>query len=153
MNQLYNFTNFYYFYIAIYTIFLICRYSVFSDIIYNKPIKIISFNIDNPNFIVKRILQLSLITLLFSSITFLFININLYIISLILHIVVIIGYGVYFSKKNIVTYIIHIILAFPIFILPFYTDFSGDVNYIYILLLLIFLLFYKLYLFTYVYPM
>ena len=145
MNEI-NFPDIiFYFYILIYLIFLIFGYSSLSDI------KIINFDKNSPNFILKRILQLSLITLLISSITFLILNINLYIISFILNIVVIIGYWLYFAKNNLLTYFIHIIMAIPIFLLPFYISFSGVINYNYILILIIFLLFYKLYLFNYVY--
>ena len=141
----------FYFYILIYLIFLIFGYSLLSDIINNKTIKIINFDNNTPNFILKRILQLSLITLLISSITFLILNINLYIISFILNIVVIISYWLYFAKNDLLTYFIHIIMAIPIFLLPFYISFSGVINYNYILILIIFLLFYKLYLFNDVY--
>jgi hypothetical protein len=151
MNKINFPDNIFYYYIIIYLIFLIFGYSLLSDIINNKTIKIINFDNNTPNFILKRILQLSLITLLFSSITFLSLNINLYIISFILNIVVIIGYWLYFAKNNLLTYFIHIIMAIPIFILPFYISFNGVINYDYILILIIFLLFYKLYLFNYVY--
>jgi hypothetical protein len=151
MNKINFPDNIFYYYIIIYLIFLIFGYSLLSDIINNKTIKIINFDNNTPNFILKRILQLSLITLLFSSITFLSLNINLYIISFILNIVVIIGYWLYFAKNNLLTYFIHIIMSIPIFILPFYISFNGVINYDYILILIIFLLFYKLYLFNYVY--
>jgi hypothetical protein len=49
------------------------------------------------------------------------------------------------------TYFIHIIMAIPIFLLPFCISFYSVINYDYILILIIFLLFYKLYLFNYVY--
>lgn len=151
MNKINFPDNIFYYYIIIYLIFLIFGYSLLSDIINNKTIKIINFDNNTPNFILKRILQLSLITLLFSSITFLSLNINLYIISFILNIVVIIGYWLYFAKNNLLTYFIHIIMAIPIFLLPFCISFYGVINYDYILILIIFLLFYKLYLFNYVY--
>jgi len=151
MNKINFPDNIFYYYIIIYLIFLIFGYSLLSDIINNKTIKIINFDNNTPNFILKRILQLSLITLLFSSITFLSLNINLYIISFILNIVVIIGYWLYFAKNNLLTYFIHIIMAIPIFLLPFYISFYGVINYDYILILIVFLLFYKLYLFNYVY--
>ena len=79
----------FYFYIFIYTIFLIFGYSFLNNIINNKTIQIINFDDNSSNFILKRCLQLSFITLLFSSITFLNPNINLYIISFILNVLVI----------------------------------------------------------------
>jgi hypothetical protein len=152
MKQKYNkFIYLFYFYIFIYIIFFIFNYSLLNDIINNKTIQIINFNENTPNFILKRFLQLSLITLIFSSIIFLNLNINLYIISFILNIIVIVGYRLYFYQNDLLTYFIHIIMAIPIFLLPFYTFFSGIINYYYILLLIIFLLIYKLYLFDYVY--
>ena len=90
----------FYFYIFIYTIFLIFGYSFVNDIINNKTIQIINFDDNSSNFILKRCLQLSFITLLFSSITFLNPNINLYIISFILNVLVIIGYRLYFYKND-----------------------------------------------------
>ena len=141
----------FYFYIFIYIIFLIFDYSFLNNIINNKTIKIINFHANSSNFILKRCLQLSFITLLFSSITFLNPNINLYVISVILNVLVIIGYRLYFYKNNLLTYFIHIIMAIPIFLLPFYTIILGVIDYYYILLLIIFLLIYRLYLFDYVY--
>jgi hypothetical protein len=75
----------------------------------------------------------------------------LYIISFILNALVIIGYRLYFYKNDLLTYVIHIIMAIPIFLLPFYSIILGIIDYYYILLLIIFLLIYKLYLFDYVY--
>ena len=144
-----KFITFFIFYFLIYIIFLIFGYSSLSNIINNEKIKIISFDENNPSFILKRFLQLSLITLIFSSITFLTLNINLYIISFILNIVIIIGYKLYFD--DLLTYFIHIIIAIPIFVLPFYTVFVDIINYYILLLLVIFLLVYKFYLFEYVY--
>jgi len=141
----------FYFYIFIYTIFLIFGYSFLNNIINNKTIQLVNFDDNSSNFILKRCLQLSFITLLFSSITFLNPNINLYIISFILNALVIIGYRAYFSKNDLLTYVIHIIMAIPIFLLPFYSIILGVIDYYYILLLIIFLLIYKLYLFDYVY--
>ena len=60
----------FYFYIFIYTIFLIFGYSFLNDIINNETIQLVNFDDNSSNFIVKRCLQLSFITLLFSSITF-----------------------------------------------------------------------------------
>lgn len=153
MKQPYNkFINIFYFYIFVYIIFFIFGYSSLSNLINNKTIQIINFNENTPNYVVKRFVKLSLVALLFSAITFLTINVNLYIISLILHIVVILGYRLYlFDENDVLTYIIHIIMAIPIFLLPFYTFFSGSIDYYYILLLIIFLLIYKLYLFDYIY--
>jgi hypothetical protein len=146
-----KFIHLFYFYIFIYTILLIFGYSSLSNVINNKTIQIVNFKENTPNFILKRFLQLSLITLLFSSITVLNLNINTYIISVILNIVVIIGYGIYFDKNDFITYFIHIIMAIPIFLLPFYTFFSGIIYYYYILLFIVFLLIYKLHLFDYAY--
>jgi hypothetical protein len=140
-----------YFYISIYSVFLIFGYSVLSDIINNKKIKIVSFDNNKPTFILKRFLALSLMTILFSSITFSSLNVNLYIISLLLHIVSIIGYRIYFTINDLLTYFIHILLAIPIFALPYFITFYGVISYNYILLLLVFLLFYKMCLFDYVY--
>ena len=64
-----KFINLFYFYIFIYTILLIFGYSSLSNVINNKTIQIVNFKENTPNFILKRFLQLSLITLLFSSIT------------------------------------------------------------------------------------
>ena len=141
----------FYFYIFIYTIFLIFGYSFLNDIINNKTIQIVNFDDNSSNFIVKRCLHLSFITLLFSSITFLNPNINLYVISFILNVLVIIGYRLYFYKNDLLTYFTHIIMAIPIFLLPLYSIILGVIDYYYILLLIIFLLIYKLYLFDYVY--
>ena len=146
-----KFINLFYFYIFIYTILLIFGYSSLSNVINNKTIQIVNFKENTPNFILKRFLQLSLITLLFSSITVLNLNINTYIISVILNIVVIIGYRIYFDKNDFITYFIHIIMAIPIFLLPFYTFFSGTIYYYYILIFIVFLLIYKLHLFDYAY--
>ena len=126
MKQPYNkFINIFYFYIFVYIIFFIFGYSSLSDLINNKTLQIINFNENTPNYVVKRFVKLSLVALLFSAITFLTINVNLYIISLILHIVVILGYRLYlFDENDVLTYIIHIIMAIPIFLLPFYTFFQ-----------------------------
>jgi hypothetical protein len=141
----------FYFYIFIYTIFLIFGYSFLNDIINNKTIQIVNFDDNSSNFIVKRCLQLSFITLLLSSVTFLNPNINLYVVSFILNVLVIIGYRLYFYKNDLLTYVTHIIMAIPIFLLPLYSIILGVIDYYYILLLIIFLLIYKLYLFDYVY--
>jgi hypothetical protein len=150
MNHQYNkFISF--FYIFVYTIFLIFGYSLLTDIINNKSLRLINFVDNSPNFIFKRLLQLSLITLLVSSMTFLNPNINLYIFSFILNVVVIIGYKFYFYKNDFLTFLIHIIMALPIFLFPFYNVITGIINYYYSLLLIIVLIIYKIYLFDYIY--
>ena len=83
--------------------------------------------------------------------TFLNPNINLYIFSFILNVVVIIGYKFYFYKNDFLTFLIHIIMALPIFLFPFYNVITGIINYYYSLLLIIVLTIYKVYLFDYIY--
>ena len=143
--------NFFYFYSFIYILFLIGGYSLFNNIIHHKPIQYIQFNKNSPHFILKRLLQLSFITLLFSSIACLTQNINVYIISCILNIVSIIGYRIYFYKQDGLTYLIHIIMAIPIFLLPFYRSVIGTIHYFFIAFVILCLFMYKLYLFDYVY--
>ena len=94
-------------YLLVYLIYTIFGYDILTRLINNKPIKIINLDPNHKCFLFRRLLQLSLITILVSAITYNFIsnlNINLYSIALLLNLVVIIFYFIKWFPSNEIKY-------------------------------------------------
>ena len=135
-------------YLVIYTIYVIFGYDLITNLIESKTIKTI-----NGNNCVKRILQLSLITLLCNALLMNnnSIDITLFLIVALLNVVVSVGYFLKFYPKDNLTGIFHVILALPILFLPCYCRLNGNINWYIVLCCVIILLLYKLLLEKYVY--
>ena len=107
----------------------------------------------NKSIILKRILQLSLITLLLTA--FMFndnINSTTYIIVLLSNLIVCIGYYVkFYPVEDLLTWIFHIIWALPVLFVPFFCKINEPINYHVIAIFITLLIMYKLILEDYVY--
>ena len=135
------------FYFVLYLSYLLFGYNFLSRLITNKPIELISFDTSSGNFVIKRLLQLSLITLLVSGYILANVNnldINLYFLGLILNLTVIIfNYIKWYPFNDSLTYYFHILWSIPIFIIPLFCNFTGTYNIFYTILYVILLLLYK----------
>ena len=147
--------NYLIFYFVLYLIYLLFGYNCLSRLIANKPIEVISFNHSSRSFVVKRLLQLSLITLLVSGYILANMNnldINLYCLGVILNLTVIIFYNIkWYPFQDNLTYYFHIVWAIPIFIIHLFCKFTGSYNIFYTILYVTLLLVYKYALEKYVY--
>lgn len=142
----------FYIYIIIYTIYTIFHYSICTDLLNGNNIKYINFNSNSKNFICRRILQLSLITLLISAIACKCKNINCCIVAILLNIIVVIFYIIkWYPFKDKSTYFFHVLWAIPIIILPLFLKLNGKFNINYIIITIILLLLYKIFIENYVY--
>ena len=139
--------NYLIFYFVLYLIYLLFGYSFLSRLITNEPIILISFDPSSESFVVKRFLQLSLITLLVSGYILAIMNnldINLYFLGLILNLTVnIFNYIKWYPFNDSLTYYFHIIWSIPIFIIPLFCNFTGSYNIFYTILYVILLSLYK----------
>jgi len=135
-------------YIIVYILYLIFGYEFITKIINGKCINVI-----NGNIAPKRILQLSLITLLVNA---LFFNsgfdITLFVVALLLNIIVCVGYFIkFYPLKDPLTWLFHIIWAIPICFAPMFCKITGTFNGEILLIVIILLLLYKFMLEEYVY--
>lgn len=135
-------------YIVVYICYLCFGYECITKIINGKSIKFI-----NSDIIIKRVLQLSLITLLISA---LFFNsgfdLTLYLVALLLNIIVCIGYFVkFYPLTDPLTWFFHILWAIPIFFAPLFCKISGKFNGEVFVVVINLLLLYKFILEDYVY--
>ena len=135
-------------YIVIYICYLQFGYEFITKIINGKHINFI-----NENIATKRILQLSLITLLINS---LFFNsgfdITLYLIALLLNIIVCCGYFIkFYPLTDPLTWLFHILWAIPIIFAPMFCKITGIFNGEVFLIVITLLLLYKFILEEYVY--
>lgn len=135
-------------YIFVYILYLIFGYEFITKIINGKNINVI-----NGNIAPKRILQLSLITLLVNA---LFFNtgcdITLFIVALLLNIIVCVGYFIkFYPLKDPLTWVFHILWAIPIFFAPMFCKITGTFNVEILLNVITLLLLYKFILEDYVY--
>lgn len=142
-------------YLFIYLIYAIFGYDILTRIINDKPKKIINLNPNHKCFCCRRLLQLSLITILVSALTLNYnsnLNINLYSIALLLNLVVIIFYLIkWYPFDDNLTFYSHVLWALPIFLLPFFCKFNGDFDIKYILITISLLITYKILFENYVY--
>lgn len=147
--------NFCILYLFIYLIYAIFGYDIITRIINNKPTKIINFKVNHKCFCCRRLLQLSLITILVSAITLNYysnLDINIYLIALLLNLVVIIFYLIkWYPFEDNLTFYSHVFWAIPIFLLPFFCKFNGNFDIKYILIIISLLLVYKMLFENYVY--
>lgn len=135
-------------YIVVYICYLCFGYECITKIINGKSIKFI-----NSDIIIKRVLQLSLITLLISA---LFFNsgfdLTLYLVALLLNIIVCIGYFIkFYPLTDPLTWLFHILWAIPIFFAPLFCKISGKFNGEVFVVVINLLLLYKFILEDYVY--
>lgn len=137
-----------YIYLIIYFIYFLFGYSVVTKFIKGEEPKYIWT--EN---IFKRILALSLITLLINSLYYNDTeNITLYYIAFILNIIVCVGYYIkFYPLSDPLTFIFHIVWAIPIFIAPLFYKITGEINLTVILILIALLLVYKFTLEDFVY--
>lgn len=139
-------------YIFIYITYTIFGYNSVTKLLKGEKLNIINNNSKSSSFFIKRLLQLSLITLLVSSLIFINSDINLYVIVVALNVIVLIGYLIkFYPVKDPLTYLFHLIWALPIFLIPFFNKLQGNFNILYLLLILIFVFLYNNYLADYVY--
>lgn len=135
-------------YIIIYILYLLFGYEFITKIINGKNINVI-----NGNIALKRILQLSLITLLINA---LFFNsefdITVFIIALLLNIIVCIGYFIkFYPLTDPLTWLFHIFWAIPIIFAPLFCRITGTFNGEILLIVITLLILYKFILEEYVY--
>ena len=135
-------------YIVVYICYLCFGYEFITKIINGKSIKFI-----NSDIIIKRVLQLSLITLLINA---LFFNsgcdLTLYLVALLLNIIVCVGYFIkFYPLTDPLTWLFHILWAIPIFFAPLFCKISGKFNGEVFVVVIILLLLYKFILEDYVY--
>lgn len=137
-------------YIFVYILYVSFGYDCITKLINNRAPKTIFSEHD---ILTKRLLQLSLITLLISA---LFFNSDfdttLFIIALLLNIIVCVGYFIkFYPLKDPLTWIFHILWAIPIFIVPFFCKLNGHLNVEILLIIISLLILYKFILEEYVY--
>ena len=137
-------------YIIIYVIYIIFGYEFITKLLNNKqPIN----GLLNRNILIKRFLQLSLITLLINA---LFFNngfdITLFVIALLLNIIVCVGYYIkFYPISDPITWLFHILWALPIVFAPFFCKLTGNLNGEILIIVLSLLILYKFILEEYVY--
>ena len=137
-------------YIFVYILYVSFGYDCITKLINNRVPKTIFSEHD---ILTKRLLQLSLITLLISA---LFFNSDfdttIFIIALLLNIIVCVGYFIkFYPLKDPLTWIFHILWAIPIFIVPFFCKLNGHLNVEILLIIISILILYKFILEDYVY--
>lgn len=135
-------------YIIVYILYLTFGYEFITKIINGKNINVI-----NGNIAPKRILQLSLITLLINA---LFLNsgfdITLFVVALLLNIIVCVGYFIkFYPLTDPLTWFFHIFWAIPIIFAPMFCKITGTFNGEILLIVITLLLLYKFILEDYVY--
>ena len=135
-------------YIFIYICYLLFGYEFITKIINGKNINVI-----NGNIALKRILQLSLITLLINA---LFFNsgfdITIFVVALLLNIIVCVGYFIkFYPLTDPLTWLFHILWAIPIIFTPMFCKITGTFNGEILLIVIMLLLLYKIVLEEYVY--
>jgi hypothetical protein len=135
-------------YIIVYIVYLLFGYECVTKLINGKSIKFINDNIG-----LKRLLQLSLITLLINALCFnCECDITLYVIAILLNIIVCVGYFIkFYPLTDPLTWIFHILWAVPIFIAPLFCKITGELNKDVILIVTCLLILYKFILEDYVY--
>ena len=137
-------------YIIVYIVYILFGYEFISRLLNNKQPKNIFLNKD---ILIKRFLQLSLITLLVNA---LFFNsgfdITLFIIALLLNIIVCVGYYIkFYPISDLLTLLFHILWALPIIFVPFFCKFTGTFNGEILIIVIALLIMYKFVLEEYVY--
>lgn len=137
-----------YLYVIVYIIYLLFGYSAATKFINGEEPKYVWT--EN---IFKRILALSMITLLINSFYYNDTeNITLYYTALILNIILCIGYYIkFYPLADPLTFIFHIVWAIPIFIAPLFYKITGEINWTVIFILIALLLVYKFTLEDFVY--
>ena len=135
-------------YIVVYICYLLFGYEFITKIINGKRINFI-----NEKIITKRILQLSLITLLINSLFFSNgCDLTLYLIALLLNIIVCCGYFIkFYPLTDPLTWLFHILWALPIIFTPMFCKITGTFNREMFLVVIVILLLYKFILEEYVY--
>ena len=138
-------------YFIVYSVYIVYGYNVVSKILNDKAI--VTRNFEH---IFRRVLTLSLITLLLNGIFFLNdridVDLTWYLVILLLNVVVCVGYFIkFYPVSDPLTWIFHIIWSIPVFVAPLYLKFKGDIDFKIIAIVILVLLTYKLMLENYVY--
>ena len=137
-------------YIITYIIYIIFGYDFITKLLNNKFPK---NSILNKDILIKRFLQLSLITLLVNAIFFSSdFDITLFIIALLLNIIVCVGYYIkFYPISDPLTLLFHVLWAFPILFAPVFCKLTGRFNGEVVAIVITLLILYKFILEEYVY--
>jgi len=139
-------------YIAVYVIYLIFGYDVFTKLMEKKPINYANLNVNSFKFLPRRAIKLSLLVLLFSAFLFWTRNFYSFIAVAFIHAIIVICYYIKFQFHDPISYAIHIFWALPVWLMPLFSKFTYTKNKDIILTLIFLMIYYTVQEYVYIEP-